>query len=124
MVAGAILPEFGGGGGEQNLRATPGTEPLRETFLLLEGDGWALRRSFIEARVYFSIEMGELRAHCSRTCYRRAPARMTPSHGGPLSIGTETVTAQPGDRTVVYQVDSYSVDAFADCRTIRSTAYC
>lgn len=108
---------------EQNLRTSPGTEPLRETFPSIERVAWTFRRSFSEARVYFSIEMGEPRARCSRTCYRRAPARLTPSYGGPLTIGTETVAAQPGDRTVVYQIDPYSVDAFTDCRAIRSTAH-
>ena len=67
--------------------------------------------------------MGEPRACCSRTCYRRAPARLTPSYGGPLTIGTETVTAQPGDRTVVYQIDPYSVDAIPDRRALRAAAH-
>jgi hypothetical protein len=45
-----------------------------------------------------------------------SPARLDPSYGGPLTIGTETVTAQPGDRTVVYKIDPYSVDALTHCR--------
>lgn len=48
-----------------------------------------------------------------------SPARLDPSYGGPHTFGTETVTAQPGDRTVVYQIDAHSVDAVPSCRAFR-----
>src|SRR5690606_27394221 len=51
------------------------------------------------------------------------PARLDPSYGGPHTFGTETVTAQPGDRTVVNQIDSNSVDAIPHCRAFRVAAH-
>lgn len=51
------------------------------------------------------------------------PVRLDPSYGGPHIFGTETVTAQPGDRTVVYEIHSYSVDALPDRRACFVTTY-
>jgi hypothetical protein len=54
----APLPGWVGCDTEQNLRNTPGTEPLRQTFLPIERLSAQVRRSFSEARVYFLIEIG------------------------------------------------------------------
>ena len=70
----------------------------------------------------FLAKLGNRRAH-SRKRSVQHPVRLDPSYGGPHTFGTETVTAQPGDRTVVYEIDTYPVDALPDCRADRPTAY-
>ena len=60
--------------------------------------------------------MGDRRAH-SRIRSVQLPARLDPSYGGLLTIGTETVTAHPGDRTVVYPFHANPVDPVAHGRT-------
>ncbi len=68
--------------------------------------------------------MGEPHAGCSCIATVEPRAFQNPSYGGLHTIGTETVTAHPGDWTVVYTYDENSVDAVTHRRTLVFVTHC
>lgn len=81
------------------------------------------QRSFREARVYFLskcvIDPLALRSQLIHPDL----ARLDPSYGGPFILGTETVTAHPGDRTVVNPTYQNTLDAFSHGRASGISAH-
>lgn len=68
-------------------------------------------------RVYFLDEMGEPRARHAHERSIQTSRVWTRPMEGQRTIGTETVTAQPGERTVIYPTHQNALDPLPHGRT-------